>query len=437
MANILASVNGPFNEGSTWVGGVVPTIGDNAYLNNKTISIDGNITCDLISNKADGGATVGGILTLAIDGVTITANLESASVDLLTVTSDVDLTVVGNLYGGTTNSIQAIFWNSPGTLTVTGTIVAGTGGTSASALLISHAASVVNVIGDVTGSSTTAVPPISLTSTGTLNITGNLVGGSFAAAEAVETTSNGFVNITGNVSGGSATTTYGLNVAGASTVVINGNVTGGSATSAYGVINALGGTVTINGNVTGGMTSSTYGAQNASSGTLNINGTSTGSESGGAGVQNSSTGTVNIKRAKGNSWGPTGTATAVGYGVLNNNVAGVVIVEEVEYGPNGMIPTLGITFFKDTITNKCITKTASGFKTLSDPTDTDNLVPNEEDVRDGVSYAGGVKTGSLKVPISSAVAAGVLIDDTVGSAVITIPSLASVVGQIVADSLNT
>jgi hypothetical protein len=142
-------------------------------------------------------------------------------------------------------------------------------------------------------------------------------------------------------------------------------------------------------------------------------------------------------RAKGNSYGPTGGAATVGYGVINNNVAGVVIVEEVEYGPNGMLPTLGVTFFKDAITNKCIVKTTSSQKTLSDPSDTDNLVPDEVDVRDGVSYAGGIKTGSLKVPISSSVAAGVLIDNTVGTAVITIPSLASVVGQIVADSLNT
>jgi hypothetical protein len=434
MANRYAISNGSWSNTSTWSttfngagGASVPTTGDNAYTNNRNIAIDVDVTCDLISNVAENSATAGGTITLAVDGLTITANMRSGLVDLFTVTANVDLDVVGDLYGGTSNGVQAIVWNSPGTLTITGNIYPGTGGTTASTVNITHAAAVVNVIGNITGSSTTSVPAISHTSTGTLNIIGNLVGGSMSAAEAVELISTGALNITGNVTGGSSTTSYGLNLAGASIVVVNGNVTGGTIASAYGILNSTG-TLTINGDVLGGGSSSTYGVFNSAAGTITINGTSTGSESGGPGVYNNTTGTINLVRAKGNSWGPTGGAIAVGYGVVNNNVTGVVIVEEVEYGPNGMIPTLGITFFKNVVTNKCITKTSGG---------TAGLVPAEEDVRDGVVYAGSTNTGTLKVPSADAVAAGVLIDDTIGTAVITIPTLANVLGQLLADNLST
>lgn len=437
MANILASSDGNWNDGSTWIGGVVPTIGDTAYTNTRTIVINGDITCDLVSNRAENGATAGGILTLTISGVTIAANMQAGATTLLTVVSNVSLNVVGVLTGGTSNTVRAIVWNSPGTLTITGSPVAGTGGTAAHALVISHAAAIVNIVGDHVGSSVIAVCPVQLASTGTLNITGNITGGSFAAAEGVEVKSNGTVNITGNVVGGSSTTTYGVNVGAAATVNITGNVTGGSGTTAYGVYTNFASNITINGNVTGGSTPLTIGVLNNSVGTLTINGTSAASEEGGYGCKNTSTGIIYLRRAKGNSWGPTGSATGIGYGAQNTSVSGVLMVEEIEYGPNGMLPTLGNTFFADEITNKCITRQlGGGTKTLSDPNDTSGLVPPVEDVRSGIIYAGGLNTGTLNVPAASSVAAGVLVDNTNGQAVITIPILTSIVGQLLADNLS-
>jgi len=408
MANILAAAAGDFHDTGTWIGGVVPGVGDNAYTNNCAITITQDVTCDLISNRAENGATLGGTLVCATTGLTITAAMSAGNTTLLTVTATIDLNVVGNPLGGNANNIRAITWSSAGTLTVTGDPQGGATG-SAAAVANNHTSGVVNIVGNPTGANATASLAVTNLLAGTLNVTGNCTGGNFAGSVGVSATA-GVVNIVGDC-------------------------TGGNSTNAYGCSNTIS-TVNITGNVNGGGTTS-YGAYQTGAGTINISGTATGAETGASGALNNATGTINLKRAKGNSYGPTGAATVTGYGAVNNNVAGVLIVEEVEYGPNGMVPTLGVTFFKDVVTNKCLTRNlARDIKTLSDPNDTAGLVPAEEDVRAGVVYAGGVNTGTCEVPVPASVAAGVPVDDTVGTAVVTVDGLASVVGQLLSDALT-
>ena len=412
MANILANAAGDFHTGATWIGGVVPGVGDNAYTNTRAITITQDVTCDLISNRADGGATIGGTLVCATDGLTITANLQAGTTTLLTVTANIGLTIVGTTTGGTASNIRAVLWNSPGTLTVTGNPIAGTNGTAAG-IANSHASGVINITGDPVASTTVASVAVSNTAGGTINITGNCTGGAFAASVCVNNTSTGTMNITGNCLGGATTT-------------------------AYGAANTGGGTMNITGNCTGAGTTSS-GAHNNAAGTLNIVGTATGGESGASGATNASTGTLTVTRAKGNTWGPAGGASAVGYGVVNSNVAGVVIVTEVEYGSNGMLPTLGVTFFKATGTaNKCVTTLASagGAQNLVNAANVAGLCPAITDVRTGVVYGAATLTGTCAVPAASSVAAGVSVDATTGTAVITIPTINSLVGQIVADALE-
>ena len=64
MANILASQSGNWYNTSTWVGGVIPNSDDEVFLNNKTITIDSDIYCLHISNKAQHSAAAGGSLVV-------------------------------------------------------------------------------------------------------------------------------------------------------------------------------------------------------------------------------------------------------------------------------------------------------------------------------------------------------------------------------------
>lgn len=222
MALIVSFQSGNFNVASTWVGGVIPTIGDEAQAaNGHTITITANATCDLVSNAGTG------IFTLN-DGVTLTANVTNKSSTTLrnclqfTAASPASATIVGNCLGGTANNAVA---------------VANTG-------------------------------------TGTLNITGNCTGGSVSGAGAAgaRNVSSGSINITGNCTGGSVGLAYAVHNSSTGNITVVGNATGGNgATTAYGVYNELGGTLTLNGIATGGSgTTSSTGAHNAATGTLNV-----------------------------------------------------------------------------------------------------------------------------------------------------------------------
>ena len=64
MANILAAQSGNWYDTSTWVGELIPNIDDEVFLNNKTITINSDIYCLHISNKAQHSATAGGSLII-------------------------------------------------------------------------------------------------------------------------------------------------------------------------------------------------------------------------------------------------------------------------------------------------------------------------------------------------------------------------------------
>ena len=216
MALIVSAASGNFNAGATWVGGIVPTVGDEARASNgHTITITANATCDEVSNAGTG------IFTLN-DGVTLTANVTSKS---------------------TTTSRNCLQF------------------TAASP-------AVGTIVGNVTGGSVVLAVGVFNSSTGTINVTGNSTGGSANSALGIWNNSTGVINLTGNTIGGSlGTNPEGIRNASTGTVNITGNATGGNGTSAFGVINSSTGTVTITGIATGGGSS---GAHNSSTGTVNL-----------------------------------------------------------------------------------------------------------------------------------------------------------------------
>jgi hypothetical protein len=256
------------------------------------------------------------------------------------------------------------------------------------------------------------------------SLVGNCTGGSVNNAHGANNTSTGTLNITGNPTGGTATSgipgAVGANNQSTGSLIITGNATGGTSSNSAGVYANSAGTITITGNVTGGSGGSVaYGAWNNSTGTLTIVGSAIASAAT-QGAENRTTGTLIVTRAVGNAYG-IGAAggTALIAGVNSANIASDTRVEELEYGANGMAPTTGAVRIVSGTNNKClVTLTTSAVKTLADPSDGTGQA-NEADVRSGVSYALGNKTGTCAVPAAGSVALGVAVDNTFGTAVLT------------------
>lgn len=271
-----------------------------------------------------------------------------------------------------------------------------------------------------TGTSSANLGAVVYTGTGgnSASIVGNILGGTGANAFGVGFSSTGTLNITGNVTGGSGTPSHGIRFTGSGIINITGNVTGGSGAS-HGTNNNSTGTINITGNVTGGTVSGANGADNTSTGTTNIVGVASASATA-IGANNASTGTLTATRAVGNAFG-IGAAggTELRAGVASVNISSDTSVEELEYGANGMAPTTGAVRIVSGTNNKClVTLTTSAVKTLADPSDGTGM-PDEDDVRSGLSYALGNKTGTCAVPAANSVAFGVSVDNTTGTAALT------------------
>ena len=106
--------------------------------------------------------------------------------------------------------------------------------------------------------------------------------------------------------------------------------------------------------------------------------------------------------------------------VTNNGALPPITVKEIEQGVFGQVPISG--YIRLSTASGAFYKgvtTGSSTRTLSDPADIAGQVPAQTDVRFGVSYQGGSKTGSAYIPAASSVGFGVPVDNTVGTASLT------------------
>lgn len=408
MANRFAIANGNFNATSTWsdtAGGSggfsVPVLGDNAYANNKTVTITASATCDKVSVEAENGATAGGGFTLN-SGVTLTANVVAGGtasnqcVSYSAATPAISY-VVGNVSGSTTGvNTHGIAHSGTGRLDVTGNVTAYAGS------------------------------GITVTASGTLNVTGTVTGPSAGQRSGLEVTagaSNSVVNIVGNVTGGplNNASSQGVGQSSNGTINITGNVTGGTLALQSGISMGGNGTVNVTGNVTGGSANQCYGARIAGTGTLNITGSCIGGTGTSAhGVSNESTGTARCTRAVGSAWGPGSSGTNATYGMVSTAQGSLSYVQEIEFGALGMAPTSGSIILTDVTSNVALFYRPSlSKKTLIDAISVAGALPAASNVRYGVSYNQGNTTGTCYVPAAGSVALGINVDNTVGTAVLT------------------
>jgi hypothetical protein len=310
------------------------------------------------------------------------------------------------------NSSYGIYNASAATVTIYGTVSGYSGTNSYGAYNASTGT--IRVIGNVYGGQGTSTPGIVNNSTGAIEVTGSVYGLDFTKIDLTQP-----VNGTGG---------YGIHGSGNGPITVTGNVYSSNMRGdAWGIYNQNGATVTVIGNVYGG-TGPLLGTSSAAYGINNNNTTSitviSGSAIGGSaatayGVYGNA-GIVRVKRAIGNDWGLNSTningSTPGIFGALGSQT----FVEELQCGARGQWPTGGNVYF--TLNAKATSTfqtSALQTTTLIESNSADNLLPPVSSVRQGITYNLGLSTGNCFMPVASAVAFGVPVDNITGTAVLT------------------
>ena len=211
---------------------------------------------------------------------------------------------------------------------------------------------------------------INVNSGANLILNGNIIGGGSSSGNVDGIRTIGNCTVNGNIYSGTFSNCVGLRVIGGS-CIINSDCYGGSISNSHAVSVSVSTSVVVNGTIFAGLNGGSYGLTSAS-----------------------------------------------------NNV----VVSDVEF-TNGVIPINGFVKFKNTAPRITVLKENNTTQQLVDPSTTDT--PIETDVRDGVSYASGALTGTLKVPPSTAVSVGVPTDNTVGTAMISITDMGALLSSYV------
>jgi hypothetical protein len=486
VATITSAQSGDFSDPATWVGGVVPGVGDVAVAaTGHVIVIDVDVTVDQVT-------TTGGTFTFA-DGVTLTATNATAGVlgaatGIGAVTMDLNApdsaTIIGNVRAGSIASSWGVEFTGTGSLTISGQVTGGTfagadatganglqltgagtltvdngtdtavqGGTGAFARgILCTAAATIAVIGNII---TTVNTGFGIQNSGqaTIIITGNLAGGNANGTQTVFNTGVASITIQGNISGAnpfsnSAAATIditgniagfggsggsGFTNSGAATIVLNGDITGGSQNSP-GFNNSAASTITITGNITGG---GSIGLTNSGASTITITGTITGGAAFGLNNTNASA-VIDIDGTLQASATQPAVSSATGTVI----VSGPLITSGAAFSTGaswGFWPITGRWYVKESALSTFEVQMRSEVLNPDGTRDTRRLFvlegvtpdPAATDVRSGVTYGPlGDFTGTCAVPPPTAVASGVPVDATTGEAVIRQADAAAIFGAI-------
>lgn len=432
MATITAIQTGNWSSTGTWDTGTLPQPGDLVRSAAYIVTIDQDVNIGAGTLQPNGAAGYFKIPSTLVGTRTITANLVGnlGTVLVCEHVSGSDVVINGNVTGAGAGSKYGIYNTSTGTVTITGNVTGGMG-TSSYGVNNALGGSIV-IVGNVLGGGGSSADGVYNDTTGTVSVTGSVTGGSVSGTKGLTNNGLGSVSVVGNVFGGTAQDTVGLRNSAGGAVTVTGNVLGGSGTSSHGVLNYSTGTFLVTGNVTGGSGSTSQGARNegsGGSGTMTI----TGSATGGAGTSSHGAGNIAggvliVGRAIGNDYGPGGTHSVLAYGVSGaNNASAVTRVKSIQFGAHGQSPVIGAAFITPDAANNVavlIRYDTLAQITLTDPGAAADF-PAIADVRYGTSYDSGDKVGTLRVPAANQVAAGVPVDNTVGTATLTLANLQS------------
>ena len=181
MAVRYAVATGNWSAVGTWDGGAsLPGVGDDVYANGYTVTVNQNITVAKISTEVCPTTSVGGgLFQPNITPCTLTGNLVAGiSVCVSTLTTDLKLTIVGNIYGGNSAGAYGLYLNC--------TVYGGPNGAAPT------------IIGNVYGGSATNCDGIKSRTDRTYSptITGNIYAGLVSAGVNI---TNAYTIVTGNI----------------------------------------------------------------------------------------------------------------------------------------------------------------------------------------------------------------------------------------------
>lgn len=411
--------NGNWSNAANWNGGTKPVAGDDVFADGRTVTIDEDITVASIRNTQRSGGTANGSFTLTtsriINANIIAGNGNSQSCVYVN-TTGISLTVNGNITAGSNSDAHGINIDNLATLNVNGNIFGGTGGTRPVGVFVVRQTNV-NVVGNVTAGSSSNAHAIQANgnNTITITVTGAVTGGSGGSATGIRNEGNVTIIVNGNVNGGSGASGIGINNVTTGLVTVNGNVTGGAGSNSFGVNNGATGTVLVTGDATGGSGSTAYGANNTSTGLIRVYGSAIGNDHGlGYSTNN-------------------GTPGVFGFGTNIGVTQATTTVRGIRYGAKGQSPTAGLVQLD--ITN--LANSSARFRTEPNsfteytfgPPENIGGQPTPSDVRLGVIYNFGNRTGTCAVPPANSTAFGVPVDNTIGTAVITEAGLTTLLQQ--------
>ena len=351
------------------------------------------------------------------------------------------ITIIGNTTGGTASGAQGIqLAGTNNNLILIGDTFGGTSGPGLN--IAPSSAFTASIIGNTFN--TTGITPLSISSTGlgTVTMTGSINGGLGSAWHGAGfSATNLTFNFTGSINAGGAggTNAHGLSLTSNNTTTLNivGSVNGGA--GGNGIAHVGGAIVNINGPLTAGLS---LAIQSTSTGIINITGSVTAAAA--AGILNSGTGIINVTGSvtagpAASAFGVTNTSTGTvrvttavaslfAAGINNTLATGTGSFESAIYASNGTQPWSGFCKLRSSANNFITTATdTGGTKTLVDPNNALFGLPAASDVRLGTSYNFGANTGTCAIPSASQVAAGIAVDNTVGTAVLTAANVASAV----------
>ena len=439
----LISGGGNWSNGAVWYTGTVPTAADDVFSNNFTVNVDVSFTVLSLRSTAASPIVAGGSFLFNTAGVTGTVTSSSPlvpgatnMVQITATTGTVTLSLGGNVTprnvasdilinhsgncnlnitgtaftgGGQVNSAVCISKTSTGTITITGNITGGSGGTGNNFNygLISTAGNTI-VIGNVAGS------PSQLSNTGgiiqqggNLTVTGSVNGGASTSGNNNGILFSGnILTVSGSVNGGNGSTTnYGINVSSVlSTTIINGNVAGG--TLAAGILTIS--QTTINGNVTGTLSL----GLSTSAPINNIIGNVTGGTV--AAISSTSANIINVTG--------TVTASASSPAISMTNANGQVYLNGNMVNNNGKMAIFAPIVWLDTTgTTSAAFFTSGGVARTLYSADTVPNQPAQNNVRFNTVYGpGNSLTGTCVMPVAANSRNGVVYDNgTVGTALFT------------------
>jgi hypothetical protein len=473
VATITSAQSGDFSDAATWVGGVVPGVGDVAVAaTGHVIVIDVDVTVDEVDQAGTGKFTLGNGRILTANVTARDGTFTSGGTVEVVVTSGNTAVIVGNVTGVSTTAAQiaGVVVSGDGRLEFTGNLTGSAGNVSAAnanaAMHISGAADV-EIVGNLLGGSGGFKLALNNIAASNITVTGNLTGGTNDNPHGLNNSGSGTITITGNITGGGGNTN-GLSNSGSATITITGNITGGVAgLGAHGLSNSGSATITVTGDITG--TGNGFGLSNSGSATITITGNITGgvgifAGTSGFGLNNSGSATITV------TGDITGGGGANGFGLSNTNASAVIEIggtlqasatqpavnsttgTVIVSGPLitsgaafstgaswGFWPINGRWYVKESALSTFEVQMRSEVLNPDGTRDTRRLFvlegvtpdPAATDVRSGVTYGPlGEFTGTCAVPPPTAVASGVPVDATTGEAVIRQADAAAIFGAI-------